>query len=236
MLISLAVVPVSPDVWISNITDDDVDAFGRPETTGFGSHVIRLRHAELKNELLTFDRRDALFIRRGRTPEAVLFRDLARAGAVIAKIDALVHPDDDVYWVTVGAGRQGNFEIGMRNGLWGVPPEYRGKLKEVEQGDKIVFYGRDVGFALCEVKSRAFQDAATVWPDGPYPYRIRITPPLKRNRAEEFGGVYRHLLDRYGQPYTSPQAAGRAIGGQGGVFRRLDRAEVAGLLRALGWQ
>jgi hypothetical protein len=31
MLISLAVVTVSQDVWISNITDDDVIAFGRPQ-------------------------------------------------------------------------------------------------------------------------------------------------------------------------------------------------------------
>jgi hypothetical protein len=50
MLISLAVVTVSPDLWISNITDDDVVAFGQPQTTGFGSHVIRLRQAELTEQ------------------------------------------------------------------------------------------------------------------------------------------------------------------------------------------
>jgi hypothetical protein len=236
MLISLAVVTVSQDVWISNITDDDVVAFGRPQQTGVGSHLIRLKEAEFRQGLLTFERRDALFIRRGRTPEAVLFRDLARAGAVITDITAIILPDDDVYWVTVGAGRQGNFEIGIRNGVWGVPAEYGDKLREVDSGDKIVFYGKHVGFALCEVKGRMYHDATPVWPDGPYPYRVRITPPLKRNDAEDFGGIFQHLLDRHGQPYPSPQAAGRAIGGQGGVFRRLRRIEVAGLLRGLGWQ
>jgi len=47
MLISLAVVTVAPEVWISNLTDDDVGAFGSPQTTGFGSHLIRLKMAEL---------------------------------------------------------------------------------------------------------------------------------------------------------------------------------------------
>lgn len=235
MLISLAVVPVSPDVWISNIIDEDIEAFGTPQTTGFGSHIIRLRRAELQNELLTFERRDALFIRRGRTAEAVLFRELANAGRLIALPNAIVQPDDDVYWVTVGAGRQGNFEIGMRNGVWGVQAEYRSKLEDVAAGDKIVFYGKDVGFALCEVKTGMYHDTTRIWPDDIYPYRIRITPPLRRNAAEEFRGVFRHLRDRYDQPYPSPQAAGRAIGGRGGVFRRLDRGEVAGLLRKLGW-
>jgi hypothetical protein len=237
MLISLAAVAVARDVWISNITDDDVVAFGKPQTTGFGSHVVRLQHAELSdNGLLTFERRDALFVRRGRTDEAILFRDFAGSNAIITHIGAVVMPNDDVYWVTVGSGRQDNFEIGMRNGVWGVSAEYRNRLEEVEPRDKIIFYGRDVGFALCEVRSRPFHDSKPVWPDGPYPYRISVTPPLKRNAAEDFSGIYRNLLDRDGHPYSSPQAAGRAIGGASGVFRKLKQVEVAGLLKGLGWQ
>ena len=130
----------------------------------------------------------------------------------------------------------GQIPTGFDPTVWGVPAEYGDRLREVEPGDKIVFYGSDTGFALCEVKSRAFRDEHALWPDGPYPYRVKVTPPLKRNLAEDFRGIYRHLHDRNGQPYASPQAAGRAIGGRGGVFRRLQRAEVAGLLRGLGWQ
>jgi hypothetical protein len=147
-----------------------------------------------------------------------------------------VRPTDTVYWVTVGSGRQQNFEIGMREGLWGVPEEYGARLRDVTSGDKLIFYGRDVGFALCEVRSKPFRDARRVWPDGEYPYRVRITPPLKRNVAEDFSGVYRSMIDRSGNKYTSPQAAGRAIGGAGGVFRKLRQQECAGLLRGLGWQ
>jgi hypothetical protein len=237
MLISLAVVTVAPEVWISNLTDDDVVAFGRPQTTGFGSHLIRLKQAEFDPAgMLQFERRDAFLIRRGRTAEAVLFRQLAGGQRIITVVDTLVRPTDAVYWVTVGAGRQDNFEIGMRNGLWGVPEEYGERLKDVGPGDKLVLYGRDVGFALCEVKSRPFHAADRIWPDGIYPYRVRVTPPLKRNIADDFAGVWRHLQDRSGRPYTSSQAAGRAIGGRGGVFRKLSRSECAGLLRALGWQ
>jgi hypothetical protein len=236
MLISLAVVTVAPDVWISNVTDDDVQAFGRPQTTGFGSHLIRLRGAELSDAgLLTFERRDALLIRRGRTAEAVLFRELLGGDTVVTHVSSVVRPDDDVYWVTVGAGRQGNFEIGMRNGIWGVPAEHGDRLKGVSSGDKVIFYGRDVGFALCEVRSEPFYAAERVWPDGEYPYRVRITPPLRRNAASDFSSVYRHLIDRVGQRYTSAQAAGRAIGGRGGVFRKMSRDETGGLLRGLGW-
>jgi hypothetical protein len=236
MIISLAVVTVAPEIWISNLTDDDIAAFGRPETTGFGSHLIRLEQAEMDaSGLLRFERRDAVLIRRGLTAEAVLFRQLT-GGRQITLIEAVIRPEDTVYWVTVGAGRQGNFEIGMRNGLWGVPSEYGNRIKEVRPGDKLIFYGREVGFALCEVKSSPFHDAARVWPDGDYPYRIRITPPLKRNAADDFAVAWRHLLDSNGRPYTSPQAAGRAIGGRGGVFRRLTRQECGGLLRALQWQ
>lgn len=237
VLISLAAVTVAPDVWISNLTDDDVGAFGRPTTTGFGSHLIRLKQAEIDSSgLLRFERRDAVLIRRGRTAEAVLFRQLAGGQRLIPLVETLVRPTDSVFWVTVGTGRQDNFEIGMRNGLWGVPEEYGDRLKGVRSNDKLVFYGREVGFALCEVRSAPFHAAEPVWPDGPYPYRIRITPPLKRNIAEDFAAVYDHLLDRHGRPYSSPQAAGRAIGGRGGVFRKLSGRERGGLLRALGWQ
>jgi hypothetical protein len=238
MLISLAVVTVAPEVWISNLTDDDVAAFGSPQTTGFGSHLIRLKEAELDSVgRLQFERRDAILIRRGRTAEAVLFRDLTGGRRqIITHVETLVRPSDSVYWVTVGAGRQENFEIGMREGLWGVPEDYSDRLKNVQPGDKLIFYGRDVGFALCEVKSKPFHGSERVWPDGPYPYRIRVTPPLKRNVADDFSGVYHHLLDASGRAYTSPQAAGRAIGGRGGVFRRLHARECAGLLRGLSWQ
>lgn len=47
MLISLAVVPVGRDVWISNLTADDIRVFGKPYTTGMGSHLIGLRDAKL---------------------------------------------------------------------------------------------------------------------------------------------------------------------------------------------
>jgi len=172
MLISLAVVPVAPEVWISNITDEDVVAFGSPQTTGFGSHVLRLKRATLSDGLLTFERRDALFVRRGRTDEAVLFRDGSKFDAIIKAVSTVVTPDDEVYWVTVGASLQENFEIGMRNGVWGVPERYGDRLNDVEPRDKIIFYGRDVGFALCEVRSRPYRDDTRLWPDGPYPYRI----------------------------------------------------------------
>jgi hypothetical protein len=237
MLISLAVVTVAPEVWISNLTEDDVGAFGRPQTTGFGSHLIRLKLADLDAAgRLQFERRDAILIRRGRTAEAVLFRDLAGGHRIITPVDTLVRPMDSVYWVTVGAGRQENFEIGMREGLWGVPEEYGERIRNVESGDKLIFYGRDVGFALCEARSRPFHESRRVWPDGDYPYRVRVTPPLKRNVADDFSGVYHHLVDRSGHRYTSPQAAGRAIGGAGGVFRRLNEQEIVGLLQGLGWQ
>jgi hypothetical protein len=237
MLISLAVVTVAPEVWISNLTDEDVAAFGRPQTTGFGSHLIRLNDAELSSSgLLHFERRDALLIRRGRTAEAVLFRAILGGRQIITYVEALVRPTDNVYWVTVGAGRQGNFEIGMRNGLWGVPEEHGDRIRDVRSGDKLIFYGRDVGFAFCEVRSPPFYDRARVWPDGEYPYRVRVTPPLKRNEANDFSSVYGCLLDKEGRAYRNAQAAGMAIKGRGGVFRPLTPPEVSGLLRGLEWQ
>jgi hypothetical protein len=235
MLISLAVVPVADDVWISNITDEDVVAFGNPRTTGFGSHLLSLMEAEAHEGMLTFERRNALFIRRGRTDEAVLFLDIAAARGIVTTSAPLVTPDDDVYWVTVGTNRQENFEIGIRNGVWGVPSEHASAIREVKPGDKLIFYGRDVGFALCEVRSSPFNNRSRVWPDDEYPYRISISPPLMRNEAEDFSSIYKHLTDRLGRTYSSAQAAGRAIGGRGGIFRKLNPREVAGLLRGLGW-
>lgn len=122
MLISLAVVSVAPEVWISNLTDDDVAAFGRPQTTGLGSHLIRLKQAELEpSGLLQFERRDAVLIRRGRTAEAVLFRRLAGGQRMITVVETLVRPTDAVYWVTVGAGRQGNLRSGCARAYGGSP-------------------------------------------------------------------------------------------------------------------
>jgi hypothetical protein len=65
--------------------------------------------------------------------------------------------------------------------------------------------------------------------------RARIRA-VETNVADDFSGVYRHLIDRFGNRYSSPQAAGGAIGGGGGVFRGLNKREVVGLLRGLGWQ
>jgi len=56
-----------------------------------------------------------------------------------------------------------------------------------------------------------------------------------RNEAGDFSSIFGNLLDRNGVPYTSAQAAGRAIGDAGGIFRKLRPREISGLVRGLGW-
>ena len=43
------------------------------------------------------------------------------------------------------------------------------------------------------------------------------------------------LRDRDGQPYRNNRAGGRAIGGGGGVFRKLRPDEVSRLFHHLQW-
>jgi hypothetical protein len=131
--------------------------------------------------------------------------------------------------VTVGKGLQENYELAMNKGVWGVPSKYLNRIQSVKEGDFIVFYGKEVGFSLCPVVSeKYFEDRSRIWPDGVYPYRVKIGAPVHRSHGTSLSDVYDALLDPEGHRYGTVNAAGRAIGGAAGVFRPLNPKSVSG--------
>jgi hypothetical protein len=139
------------------------------------------------------------------------------------------------YWVTVGKNLQDNFELALTEGVWGVDSKYSARIQPVKKDDYIVFYGKEFGFALCRVSSSWFEDRSRVWPDGVYPYRVKIGTPVLRNHTTSLSDMFQCLLDPDGHAYGNVNAAGRAIGGAAGVFRPLAATERQRLFDILGW-
>lgn len=132
----------------------------------------------------------------------------------------------NVYWFTVGREIQENYFIGIENKVWGVKEKYRDKLMDVEKGDYILFYGGEIGFSICEIVSDPYDDNTRIWSDDIYPHRIKISEPIMETKYKTLANVHNCLKDKHGIPYESSKACGRAIGGMGGIFRRLRYDEV----------
>lgn len=142
----------------------------------------------------------------------------------------------NVYWVTVGKGLENNFDLGIKAETWGVKECYKERLSELKEGDYVLFYLGDRGFALSEVLSELFEEKTKrIWQDDYYPYRIKISKPFLSNNEKGMSNVYDCLRDKDEIKFESPQAAGRSIGGASGVFRRLRYFEVKDIFSKLGW-
>jgi len=141
----------------------------------------------------------------------------------------------NMYWITVGSEVQNNFAKGIQAGLWGVKQEYNDRIRHVQAGDLVLFYGKQIGCALCTLESNYFLNTEKVWPDATYPHRVKISGPLLHAKDAKFSNVWVHLKDRAGKPFSSIAAAARAIGGAGGVFRPLREEEISALMKELGW-
>ena len=143
--------------------------------------------------------------------------------------------DFNVYWVSVGKNLQGNYRIGIENGLWAVKEDYANKLENVKAGDYVLFYGNTVGFSLCKVEKEHFFDDSRVWQDDIYPNRIKISKPVYED-AISTEDIRKCLRSSKGDPYISVKAWALAIRGGGGVFRKLKDNEIKCLFKKLNWE
>lgn len=134
-----------------------------------------------------------------------------------------------MYWVTVPNDDPGMLVRAIEEGIWRIPFEYRDRVKALESGDRLILYNREHGFVLVTV-----QEPVERVHSGPI--EVHISKPLASNRHTPFSEVGPCLLDRHGRPYRSGQAAGRGIGGRGGVLRALRQQEIECLVDTLGWE
>lgn len=79
------------------------------------------------------------------------------------------------YWIFVT--KPENYEICVKEGVWGVDERYLGILKLLKPGeDRFIFYVtswkefRDI----YEISSKLFYDEKPLWPNQIYPWRIKI--------------------------------------------------------------
>ncbi|RLI73768.1 hypothetical protein DRO97_06890, partial [Archaeoglobales archaeon] len=141
-------------------------------------------------------------------------------------LDKVKNGEANIYWVTVGKNLQENYFIGIENRVWGVKDRYRDKFRDVTKGDYILFYGWKIGFSICEVVSDPYEGDSKIWSDDIYPHRIQISEPIMETKDKTLTNVHDCLKDAHGIPYETPKAFGRAIGGAGGIFRRLRYDEI----------
>lgn len=142
--------------------------------------------------------------------------------------------DINVYWVTVGKNLQGNYRIGIENGIWAVKDNYANKLENVKLGDYVLFYGNSVGFSLCKVEKEHFLDNTRVWPDDIYPNRIKISKPIFEGSIST-EDIQDCITDTNNNLYNSVRAWASSIRGGGGVFRKLKDNEISCLFKKLDW-
>jgi len=136
-----------------------------------------------------------------------------------------------VYWVAIGTASN-NLQIALANNVWGVKSDYENEIGRVIDGSLVLFSSSSLGFTLCRIKGSYFRGSDQIWPDDPYPFRIRITDAIAISHTSF---PYDCLLDRQGQPYSSPQAAGRGLSGRNGTFRALEPSEIECLFSNLYW-
>jgi HKD family nuclease/predicted RNA-binding protein len=119
------------------------------------------------------ERRHDIELRLRQQPDyrtAVQRTDLAVAEAVAAA----TIPKARGAWLLVTS--PGNYDLCRREGLWG--DEHKSKISQIEPGDILVFYrSKEYQLGLVGVvTSTVFEDRTPLWPDRPYPYRLRFTP------------------------------------------------------------
>lgn len=239
---------IGKGIWLANITVKDISIFGgNPLRHGARSILLVDSPAEKDSGDLEVSPSNATVLNIGSGNEILLINSEIqnlhelpdnKKKKVITRHPLRNHNDsgERIFWVTVGKGLQENYNLALEANVWGVQENYSGRLNAVKKGDFILFYGNEIGFALCKMNSSPFKDEDRIWPDGIYPYRVRISDPLKRNSFLKFSQIYSCLLDRYGNPYETGNAAGRGIGGGGGIFRQLRSVEVRCLFEKFGWK
>ncbi|MGB9980114.1 MrcB family domain-containing protein [Methanobacterium sp.] len=143
--------------------------------------------------------------------------------------------DFNVYWVTVGKNLQGNYRIGIENGIWAVKDNYVNKLENVKLGDYVLFYGNSIGFSLCKVEKEHFLDNSKIWLDDIYPNRIKISKPIFEGSLST-EDIRDCITDANNNSYNSVRAWASSIRGGGGVFRKLKDDESNCLFKKLNWE
>ncbi|MDV3244801.1 MAG: EVE domain-containing protein [Nitrososphaerales archaeon] len=79
------------------------------------------------------------------------------------------------HWIVITTPK--NYRICLASGLWGVNRQTR-TIQEVRVGDIITFYiaGAMQFSGVYRATSEPFEDRTPLWPDKPYPWRVRIEP------------------------------------------------------------
>lgn len=94
------------------------------------------------------------------------------------------------FWVL--CGKPEHWEIGLKDGIWGLIPKFQGKWKYLNQGDWLIFYATKplsgvVGFGKALAK---FKQNKPLWPDEIsknevlYPYRFEFQPEYVLPKTE----------------------------------------------------
>jgi len=242
---------ISDDVFLAFLTPEEIGYFGGRPVKGGRKSVVIVENARFIEGILKVQPDSAFIANVGSSNEVIFidrqelplpvqvnFENESYLDGALVRQKITDEPDSKstrYYWVTVGKGLQENFELAMSENVWGVEGKYSDRINSVKEGDFILFYGKDIGFALCQVEKGLFEDRSRIWPDGIYPYRIRISQPVQRSLNASLSDVSSCLRGPENRTYDSVNAAGRAIGGAAGVFRPLKPNEQRRIFEQLGW-
>lgn len=152
----------------------------------------------------------------------------ARPGINTMFLDANLEEQMKLYICSVPQSRAENYQIGMKERVWGVPGDHGDKMRRVRPGDRIAFVVAGSFRSVHEIESERYVDRTPIWPDGIYQFRIRISAPLAS------GCVAGSFLSRRISFMKDKKAWGGTLQGASGVFNdRATRADHDEIFAAL---
>ncbi|MFC1559058.1 hypothetical protein ACFL39_00520 [Gemmatimonadota bacterium] len=110
---------------------------------------------------------------------------------------------------------ENNYQIGLKNGVWGVIEDYELMIKRVLPGDLLVFVVSGAFKSIHEINSKYYHESSLIWPShnrgSVYPFRIRISPSIHSGTV-----LVSEIADRIS--FMKGKVHGGTIQGRNGVF------------------
>ncbi len=127
------------------------------------------------------------------------------------------------HWVVITSPQ--NYRICLASGLWGVNRQTN-TIQEVRPGDVITFYiaGAKQFSGVYRVTSEPFFDKTPLWPDKPYPWRVRMEP------LNQVGRIYAPEIKDRLPLIGNPEHWGTFLQGE---MKRATTADFRVLLREM---
>lgn len=116
-----------------------------------------------------------------------------------------------------------NYHIGLTAGKWGVEERYHNRIKDICEGDELVFIQNQTIRSIHKIESAPFYEDELLWPPkggDRFPWRVRISEPIYQGAIAK--DIFKDTIS-----FMIGKVWGGTIQGASGIFNnRLTEADV----------